>query len=46
MPASRWGKYIISDPKFVTDLAFHDFKEVSVGIAKLRPACAGFLMEK
>ena len=29
MPASRWGKYIISDPKFVTDLAFHDFKEVS-----------------
>jgi hypothetical protein len=26
---SKWGKYVITEPKFVTDLAFHDFKDVS-----------------
>jgi hypothetical protein len=26
---SKWAKYIITEPKFVTDLAFHDFKDVS-----------------
>lgn len=29
MSDSRWGRYIISEPKFVTDLAFHDFSKVS-----------------
>jgi hypothetical protein len=29
MTAGKWDKYVIREPKFVTDLAFHDFKDAS-----------------
>jgi hypothetical protein len=29
MPGSKWDKYIVTQPKFVTDMAFHEFKDPS-----------------
>lgn len=29
MPDGRWDKYIVTEPKFVTELANHDFTKVS-----------------
>jgi hypothetical protein len=29
MPGSKWDKYVVTQPKFVTEMAFHDFKDPS-----------------
>lgn len=26
MAESKYGKYVIKEPKFITEMAFHDFK--------------------